>query len=483
MDALSPTHFPIRHSPGKSTGTRRSLCALLLVLSLLWTGGPAQAQTKPQEPALAPQPPPVVPAPPPAPAPDGPPAPAPLAPLSEEKLGRVASPEEEGLLSIFSRKDLTYIPLPAFGYSRNESYYIGALMPVLKANKKGEIDDIVAPQYLYNQFVGNSLTVNYYGYRADTVQLRAIVNYAERVQQNFDFAYKDLGAGGGRFILGGQANYFKNPFARFFGFGNGANVNAESDYTARETNINGYIGINFSPDFSLILTERYRAVTVQNGIIPTLPTTQVAFPTAPGIEGAQMLGTKLSLLYDTRDSQLTPMKGSYVVFSAEWTSNVQHDDANRWVRFILDARHLFPHDGGKKVFVARFLADGVARTDKTPNRNIPFYERPTLGGENTLRAFGLNRFIGNQAILLNLEERMIVYGRELYEHKIELEIAPNLDIGRVYDLGDRPFTLNRMQVNPGLGVRVMARPHVVGRLDVSYGRDGGNAYVGIDYPF
>jgi len=32
-------------------------------------------------------------------------------------------------------------------------------------------------------------------------------------------------------------------------------------------------------------------------------------------------------------------------------------------------------------------------------------------------------------------------------------------------------------------LRILARPHVVGRLDVAYGRDGENLFVGLDYPF
>ena len=43
--------------------------------------------------------------------------------------------------------------------------------------------------------------------------------------------------------------------------------------------------------------------------------------------------------------------------------------------------------------------------------------------------------------------------------------------------------LRNTQVNPGVGLRVIARPNVVGRLDVAYGKDGGNAFVGLDYPF
>ena len=325
--------------------------------------------------------------------------------------------------------------------------------------------------------------MNYYGYRSDTVQYRAIVNYAERVQKNFDFSYKDLGAGGGRYILGGQVNFFKNPFSRFFGFGNGSRLNNETDYTARETNLNAYIGLNLSPDLSIILTGRYRDVRVENGIIPTLPETSVKFPRAPGVEGAQLTGGKLSLLYDTRDSQLTPIKGTYALFSTEMISNVQHAAPNRWVHFIFDARHLLPHDGDTKVFVIRFLADGVVRTDQTRSRDIPFYERPTLGGETTLRAFGLNRFISDQAFLVNLEERVRVREVQIMDHKIEMQLAPNLDMGKVTNLTRQHFTFTQTQINPGLGIRVMAKPHVIGRLDISYGRDGSNAFVGVDYPF
>ncbi len=446
----------------------------LACASVLWPGiapGLAQTELGPDKPSAA--------------IPIGPLAPmvGEPAPLLEERQGRVASLQEPDLASMFTSGDYTYFPLPAFGYSRNESYYIGSLMPILKANPKGEIDDIIAPQYLYNEFVGNSITLNYYGYRSDTVQYRAIVNYAERVQKNFDFSYKDLGAGGGRYILGGQVNFFKNPFARFFGFGNGSNLNAETDYTARETNLNAYIGLNLSPNFSVIVTGRYRDVRVENGIIPTLPQTNENFRAAPGVEGAQLTGAKLSLLYDTRDSQLTPVKGAYMLFSTEMVSNVQHDEPNRWLRFTLDARRLIPHDGGSKVFVARFVTDGIVRTDNTKSRDIPFYERPMLGGETTLRAFGLNRFIGDQMWLVNLEERIRMKDVVIMDHHLELELAPNLDAGRVYNLTDERFTFNQTQINPGLGLRVMAKPHVVGRLDISYGRDGSNAFVGVDYPF
>ncbi len=403
--------------------------------------------------------------------------------LLEEKEGRIIAKQEPDLASFFQRDNLTFIPLPAFAYNRNEGYWVGGLVSILKANAQQEIDDIFAPQYLYNRYVGQSVTMNYYGYRSETVQYHAVASYAEKVQKSIDLSYKNLGAGGGRYIVGADVNWFKNPFARFFGFGNNSKLYNETDYTAREANAKLSAGINLGPDLSILLTGRYRDVRLENGIINTLPQTTVRFSRVPGVEGAQIFGGRLTFLYDTRDSVLTPLKGSYVNFSSEMNTNLLHDEPNRWLRFTLDARHLLPHDSGRKVFVARFLADGVMRTDKSPLRAIPFYERPMLGGESTLRAFGLNRYIGDSALLLNMEERIQIVEKDFVGHKVELEGAPFLDVGRVQRLDRTGLTFNKWQVNPGIGFRALARPNVVGRLDLAYGRDGGNAYVGLDYPF
>src|SRR6185437_7591323 len=53
----------------------------------------------------------------------------------------------EALKSLFIRGPYTIIPLPAFTYDRNEKYFVGTLVPILKSNKKGDLTDIFAPQY------------------------------------------------------------------------------------------------------------------------------------------------------------------------------------------------------------------------------------------------------------------------------------------------------------------------------------------------
>jgi hypothetical protein len=398
--------------------------------------------------------------------------------ISTENVGADAAgetPAEKGeaLKSLPTSGRYTVIPLPAFSYTRNESYWIGALMPILKSNAKDEVEDIVAPQYLHNRFVGETLTLNYYGYRGDTIQYRAIGSYATKVERNVDLGYKDTAIGGGRYILALEGTWFKNAFARFFGLGNQAPEANETNYTARETRLGLSAGVHLGNDTALVFTERYRDVRVDTGVIPTLPQTKDRFPNVTGVEGAHILGHRLSLLYDTRDDLLTPVKGRYVAVFAELNQNLLHREPNRWSRYVLDARQLIPHGGERLVFVARFLMDA------TGGPAIPFYERPTLGGETTLRAFGTNRFISDNALLVNLEERIQVLRKRVFDHAIELELAPFLDFGRV----SRDFRLRRMQFNPGIGLRLLARPHIVGRIDVAYGRDGDNVFVGLDYPF
>ena len=129
------------------------------------------------------------------------------------------------------------IPLPAFSYTRNEDYWIGPIVPILKSNTMDEVEDVFAPQYLHNRFVGETFTLNYYGYRGDAIQYRVIGSYSTKVERNIDLSFKDTAIGSGRYIVGVEGTWFKNAFARFFGIGNGAPETNETNYTSRETRL------------------------------------------------------------------------------------------------------------------------------------------------------------------------------------------------------------------------------------------------------
>ncbi|HXT67838.1 MAG TPA: BamA/TamA family outer membrane protein [Nitrospiraceae bacterium] len=403
-------------------------------------------------------------------------------------------PQVPGPLESFLKKgDYTFIPVPAYAYNRNEGYWLGSQMWIFKEDARGHLGTLIVPQYFYNRLVGQTINGNYFRYPSSTTQYEITGSFSEHVARDIDLRYKDVGAGGGRYIIMGQAQWFKNPLDRFFGLGNRAQELQETNYMSEEVKVTLTGGIKLTPDFAVLFTERFRNVKVGTGIVDSLPSTEQRFGQVAGVEGAKVIGHRVTLRYDTRDHQLSPTKGTFITASGEFNQNLQHAEDNRWWRYTIDARTLIPHAQGRMIFVARFLADGVAgvKLETRPTdqgeevqRGIPFYERPMLGGETTLRAFGQNRFISNSALLFNFEERILVTEREIFGYDIAMEIAPFLDLGRVERVNLwQKLDLKDWQVNPGTGFRLMAKPYVVGRADFAYGRDGFNAFIGLDYPF
>lgn len=396
----------------------------------------------------------------------------------ERSEAKQAEAKEEALKSLFVQGHYTVLPLPVFAYSRNESYWVGTVVPVLQSNSKDELQDIYAPFYSHNRYVGETFGLYYYGYPSDTTQYSVTADYSTKTQRDIDLTYKNVGAGGGRYILAGRINWFKNPFRRLFGIGNQTSESDESTYTSREGLVDLTAGIHLNEDVALMWTEHYHDIRIDSGIVNSLPQAQTQFGQLPGMEGANILGHKLTARYDTRDKQLISTRGTYVNLSVELNQNLQHSGSNPWVRTTVDARHLFPHYDDQLVLVTRFLLDTV----NGHTQGIPFYERPTLGGETTLRAFGQSRFIDDTALLVNFEERIPVKQVKAFDYLIDLEVAPFLDIGRVMS-GFSTRDMKDFQVDPGVGLRILARPNVTGRLDIAYGRDGVNVFVGLNYPF
>jgi hypothetical protein len=375
------------------------------------------------------------------------------------------------------------IPLPAFQYNRNEGAWIGGLTPIFRANAKGQVEDIIAPLYLRNKLIGDTFEFNYYGYRDETRQFHAIISEATKVEHLVDVGYKDTGYDEGRYIVSLQANSGQTAFDRFYGFGTTVSEQQESNYAKGDTEFRVAGGVNLTESFSIVGTERGRRVSVRNGVVTSVPQTLQAYPTAPGINGADIWSQGATLAYDTRDNQLTPLEGVYMTATGEFDQNYKTNNHDQWWRANGEIRSYLPHADEHAVFVSHALVDFIPTDNKgLVPEGVPFYERPTLGGENTLRGFGDDRFISSYAILFNVEERVALIDRSIMGSVIEVSVAPFLDVGRVGSRVTNKF-FSTFQVNPGVGVRLLARPNIASRLDVGYGRDGANVYVGLDYPF
>ena len=65
---------------------------------------------------------------------------------------------------------------------------------------------------------------------------------------------------------------------------------------------------------------------------------------------------------------------------------------------------------------------------------------------------------------------------------VEIEVTPFVDLGRVF-ARNSTFPLEQLHQVYGIGFRGIARPSVVGYVDIGYGSNGVAAFTGIAYPF
>jgi outer membrane protein assembly factor BamA len=274
-----------------------------------------------------------------------------------------------------------------------------------------------------------------------------------------------------------HAAVFTDGSARFFGFQSTARSEDETNYSDQEMGIDLSLGYRFFDRFKLVAGERLLKVNIMHGAVAGLPFITDRFPVAavPGVDGFNVNAQKLSLVYSTLDSPDLPTSGLEARVSVENSAEALGSSAN-YQGFEAEAKEYIPLQDARYISVLRLACK------QTTGRGIPFLERASLGGETTLRGYGLNRFIDNGYLLLNLEERIRLFRWRLFNVLADWEVAPFIDFGSVFASLDRANP-SSFEFNPGIGVRAVVRPNIVGRIDVGFGKDGPAVFVGLGYPF
>jgi outer membrane protein assembly factor BamA len=338
------------------------------------------------------------------------------------------------------------------------------------------IRSILAPSVTYNEIRGVTGTFRYFFYASDVERLELIASYSEKIDRELDVQYKNRGVFGGRFHADFQLLHERTSSVRFFGIGPSSSEADESNMTLEVSGLYAIFGVNISPTMRLSLGETLQRFEVGPGGVPGLPFTGDLFPDLPGIQGATIHAQRVALIHDSRNSQTTPTEGLYASGFAEASTELLGSDAD-YVKAGVDGIYLKPYLDRRLVFVVRGLFEAISGESSTP-----FQVLPTLGGVDTLRGFGENRFYGDARLLFNAEVRASVVRRRIFGVNAELQVAPFVDVGKVFDSWEQ-FLDNRMEVTPGVGFRGLAPPSVVGHIEFAYSREGPAIYVGLDYPF
>ena len=223
---------------------------------------------------------------------------------------------------------------------------------------------------------------------------------------------------------------------------------------------------------------------MRRGIIDDVTDTVEAFSGANGVRGGDVdiFGWGGRIVLDLRDDPAIPNDGllaeGWVEFSARGV--ISDSRYERWGASIV--HHLPIERPGRFVHVTRARYSAIDGDDR-----FPFWELPTLGGAENLRGFGVGRFTNTQYFVAGVEERVRIQELTIADNPMIMELAPFLDIGRVFGHDD-PLDHRRWQVVPGIGGRLLLPDSaIVARLDIGFPLraldEGPAVFITLGYPF
>ena len=375
-----------------------------------------------------------------------------------------------------ARADVQYFPIPAVSTSKNDGNDAGLILPILITDPDGELKYIVAPMLVQNSIVGTRGSINLFRYEPGGREIRFTGSFTERIERKLAFSYTDPAFSQGRYSLNFGASFFKNATARFYGIGEATSESEQTNYTAREGRANWRFGVYANEVTQIAVGQRFRQVSLQRGATD-LPFTGDQFPSVDGVQGETLiLGHRATFYYDTRNNLVSPTDGMAVTAYAEVNQNFRNGDHPVYSRYAMEVKKLFPSESKRAILIVR------ADLQATIGTQVPFFEQSSLGGQNNLRGYGVDRFIDKNLVALSIEERIHLMRTKVAGVTADFEIAPFLDTGQVFnDYKDVTFKDYRM--TPGIGFRGIVQPNVVGRVDYGYSREGGAIFAGLDFPY
>lgn len=381
-----------------------------------------------------------------------------------------------GLCLAPARADTQVFPVPSVSTTRNDGNDAGLIMPILVTDPDGELKYLMAPMLIQNSIVGTRGVFNLFRYEPGGRETRFIASLTEKIERKLVFSYTDPAFSNGRYFLQFGASFFKNATSRLFGIGQESVEGNESNYTAREFRANWRFGIYANEVTQIAVAQRFRDVRLQRGATD-LPFTVERFGEVDGVRGESIIvGHRASFHYDTRNNLVTPTDGMAVTAYAELNQNVRNGDHPVYSRYELEVKKLFPSESKRAILVVR------ADLQATIGTQVPFFEQSSLGGQNSLRGFGVDRFIDKHLVAFSVEERIHIARTRLAGVMADFEVAPFVDTGQVF--GDfKDVSFKDYRVTPGVGLRGIVRPNVVGRLDYGFSREGGAIFAGLDFPY
>jgi len=193
-----------------------------------------------------------------------------------------------------------------------------------------------------------------------------------------------------------------------------------------------------------------------------------------GSDGGWVNYLNTGFVWENRDSEFDPHHGNYAEFEVRYSPKFLSSYGLTSTR--LELRQYY------------YLFDFVTVANRLEARhvagNVPYWELSTLGGENNLRGYPLNRFYGKTSIAYSLELRAwLLRFPRLFGLKFGGQLFT--DTGRVFtgsdDIND-VFDGYKQTIGFG-GAMSIFNPDFILRGEIGFSDEVSRIYVGIGYLF
>jgi outer membrane protein assembly factor BamA len=376
-----------------------------------------------------------------------------------------------------------FIPVPLVGSDPNSGTTVGILPVWLKSDDNHEITRIIAPDVLYNPNFGYGADARVYAYSSADEQWSIDSGFNERVQRNFDAEYQVGRLREQRWSLTYSLVYDRSGTPRFYGIGNESSAINETNYTNSQGLAQVQAGLNLNHQWQILYTARLRTVDVGPGSLANVASLESRFGRILGVGTNSQFLNRVSVIYDTRDNIVVPTHGmEFVAYAGDASRHGLLNDS-MYSETGFDGRDYLP------LTPSSVLASHLAVRYLPDAHRVPFWALSSLGGgdsqiggEQPLRGYGEGRYYDRNSFDAGLEWRRTVFSFDAVTTRVNVELAPFVDLGRVFS---RTSTLPFEQLHHvfGVGFRGIAPPFVVGKVDVGYGSEGVAVFTGLNYPF
>jgi outer membrane protein assembly factor BamA len=276
--------------------------------------------------------------------------------------------------------------------------------------------------------------------------------------------------------------YDRSGTPRFYGFGNNSPIYNQTVYTNQQLYARVIAGYNITRQWQIAYEFMPRKVTILGARLQGIPSLTSRFYGLLGIGTTEEMLSRVIITYDSRDDITVPTRGYYVQAYGGVAGRAGEPDNSLFSEAGMDARGYWT--AGEATWAAhwgvRYMPSAV---------RAPFWALSSLGGDTNvlgdsepLRGYGTGRFYDRNSVIFNLEYRRHIFSVDAVGTHIDVQLTPFVDAGRVFH-NTTSLPLTHMHTVGGFGFRAIARPSVVGYVDVGWGGEGAAVFTGINYPF